>query len=179
VLAVFRRHRALRPEAHDLFQETVSRLLALPHCPDDDAASVRLAVGIARNVAREQLNRHVSRGRYNVGLCSDPDTIPADAEGPFEITARLQQVERVAAQFRLGELSPTDRDILVAVADDVPHREIADELGLKTKTVRNRLCRMRRLAAESWERDWVRQPTRRVADRDAEQADSKPGRESP
>ena len=107
--------------------------------------SIRLAVGIARNVAREHLSRHSSRGRYNVGLCGDPDTIPADTEGPFEIIARLQQVERVAAQFQRGELSATDRDILVAVADDVPHGEIAEQLGLRPKTVRNRLCGMRHL----------------------------------
>ena len=148
VLRVFRGHAVLRPEAHDLLQETVARLLTLPR-PHDGPSCVRLAVGIARNVAREQVSLHASRRRYNVGLCADPDAIPATEADPLELSERLQALDHVAVQFRVGDLSATDHAILLAVADDVSHAEIAEELGLRTQTVRNRLCRMRRIVADA------------------------------
>ncbi len=148
VLRVFRAHAALRPEAHDLLQETVARLLTLPR-PSDGPSCVRLAVGIARNVAREQVSLLVCRRRYNVGLCADPDTTPASDADPLERSERLQALRHLALQFELGDLSGTDREILLAVAEDVSHADIAEELGLCTQTVRNRLCRMRRLVADA------------------------------
>jgi len=64
----------------------------------------------------------------------------------YQLEQRLELLKVLRVLGKHGDVGK-DAAIIQAVAEDVPHGEIARELGLKVQTVRNRLCRIRRLAA--------------------------------
>ena len=104
-----------------------------------------LAITTAVHWALDRHRRARQRGKYDTGLCEDPDaylspTLYWEHRDPVDTKRYLAILEEL---FEAGEMPELGEEILQAEADEVPHEEIAAELGLTTSVVHGRLFRMR------------------------------------
>jgi RNA polymerase sigma-70 factor (ECF subfamily) len=96
----------------------------------------------ARRIATNLALDHLRKIRREVPLVSDPADA-AQANPGVQREAR----EQIAAAFR--ELSPKLRAVAtLSLVEDVPHREIAEALGISEAAVRVRLFRATRILRE-------------------------------
>jgi DNA-directed RNA polymerase specialized sigma24 family protein len=114
----------------------------MPACVDEWKA---LAVTIAARWAIDRLREAESRGKYDAGLCEDADrymrpTLHWEHRDPVDTKRYLAVLKDL---FDSGQMPEDGEEILQAEADEVPHAEIAAELGISETVVDNRLYRMR------------------------------------
>jgi len=95
---------------------------------------LRLATTIARNVAVSHRRTKLARKRHDLGPCGDPDHSPGDLRDYISFSPIEQRLEVLALLEAIDASTGTDAAIVHAVAEDVPHQEIAVELGLERRT---------------------------------------------
>ena len=83
--------------------------------------------------------------KYDAGLCEEPDrylapTLYWEHRDPVDTKRYLAILKDL---FDAGEMPEGGQDILQGEADEVPHEELARELGISRKTVDKRLFVMR------------------------------------
>ncbi|MFN8060799.1 MAG: sigma-70 family RNA polymerase sigma factor [Vicinamibacterales bacterium] len=132
--------------ADDLVQDTFCRLLRqrLPPMSDDELR--RYVFRIASNVARDHW-RSGTRNAAAAVAAESATSVPAPDHG------RRADVEK-----SLNALRPQDRAMLwLAYVEGAPHREIADALGFKERSVKVLLFRARRKLSDVLVRNGLRQ----------------------
>jgi DNA-directed RNA polymerase specialized sigma24 family protein len=85
------------------------------------------------------------RAKYDLGLCEDPDrydgpTLQWEHRDPVDTKRYLVVLKEL---FDSGQMPEDGQEILQGEADEVPHGELAEELGVTQTIVDNRLYRMR------------------------------------
>ena len=115
-------------------------------------ASLRMALAVARNVAREELRRSKLGSLVPLEECeSEPELIVAPPAGPDpglarairDCIARIQGRPRAALELRLHD------------GHERPDRELAQQLGLKLNTFLQHIVRARRSLADCLRRKGV------------------------
>jgi DNA-directed RNA polymerase specialized sigma24 family protein len=106
-----------------------------------------LAATIAARWAIDRLREAEVRDRYDAGLCEDPDvylrpTLHWEQRDPVDTKRYLAILKDL---FDSGQMPEHGAEILWGEAEDVPHDEIAAEIGVSRKVVDKRLFRMRAL----------------------------------
>jgi DNA-directed RNA polymerase specialized sigma24 family protein len=104
-----------------------------------------LANTIAVHWALDRLREQKRRARYDAGLCENADaylhpTLHWEHRDPVDTKRYLAVLKDL---FDSGQMPEHGEDILQGEADEVPHREIAAEIGVTPSVVRGRLFRMR------------------------------------
>jgi DNA-directed RNA polymerase specialized sigma24 family protein len=104
-----------------------------------------LATTIAVHWALDRLREAKVRGKYDAGLCDDADvylrpTLHWEHRDPVDTKRYLAVLKDL---FDSGQMPEHGEEILQGEADEVPHEEIAAEIGVSTSVVRGRLFRMR------------------------------------
>jgi DNA-directed RNA polymerase specialized sigma24 family protein len=104
-----------------------------------------LATTIAVRWGLDRLRQARLRGKYDAGLTSDADaylrpTLHWEHRDPVDTKRYLAILKDL---FDSGQMPERGEEILQAVADEVPHEEIAAEIGVATSVVHGRLFRMR------------------------------------
>jgi DNA-directed RNA polymerase specialized sigma24 family protein len=104
-----------------------------------------LATTIAAHWALDRLREAKVRSKYDVGLCDDADaylrpTLRWEHRDPVDTKRHLAVLKDL---FESGQMPEHGEEILQGVADEVPHEEIAADIGVSTTVVHNRLSRMR------------------------------------
>jgi DNA-directed RNA polymerase specialized sigma24 family protein len=105
-----------------------------------------LAATIAARWASRRRSEAKVRGKYDAGLCDDPDayarpTLHWETRDPVDTKRYLAVLGEL---FESGQMPEHGAEILWGEAEEVPHAEIAAELGVTQSVVNNRLYRMRR-----------------------------------
>ncbi len=103
------------------------------------------ATTVATHWALDRLRQARQRGKYDAGLCEDADvymrpTLHWEHRDPVDTKRYLAVLEEL---FDSGQMPEHGEDILQGEADEVPHADLAAELGVSTTVVHNRLFRMR------------------------------------
>ena len=85
------------------------------------------------------------RDKYDAGLCDDADayvrpTLHWEHADPVDTKRYLAVLKEL---FDSGQMPEHGAEILWGEAEEVPHAEIAAEIGVTTTVVDNRLFRMR------------------------------------
>jgi DNA-directed RNA polymerase specialized sigma24 family protein len=141
-------------DIEDLTHDVIVKALVLPELPASLPECTALVRKIAGDLAIDRMRQRRSRGRYNVGLCGDPDARSTSqftaAAGADDAIAVRRQLAFVQHQIEAGLLSARQAAILEADADGVPQSHVAERLNVAYKTVRNDLARARRTLRESW-----------------------------
>jgi DNA-directed RNA polymerase specialized sigma24 family protein len=104
-----------------------------------------LAATIAVHWALDRLREAKVRRKYDAGLCDDADaylrpTLRWEHRDPVDTKRFLAILKEL---FDSGQMPVDGDEILQGIADEVPHAEIAAELGVTTTVIHNRLFRMR------------------------------------
>jgi DNA-directed RNA polymerase specialized sigma24 family protein len=104
-----------------------------------------LARTIAVHWALDRLREAKRRSKYDAGLCDDADaylrpTLHWEHRDPVDTKRYLAILKDL---FDSGQMPEHGEEILQGEADEVPHGEIAREIGVSTTVVDNRLSRMR------------------------------------
>src|SRR5260370_28997645 len=104
-----------------------------------------LAATIAVRWAIDQLREGEIRDKYDAGLCDDADaylrpTLHWEHRDPVDTKRYLAILKDL---FDSGQMPEHGAEILWGQAEEVPHEEIAAEIGISTTAVDNRLSRMR------------------------------------
>lgn len=104
-----------------------------------------LAATIAVRWAIDQLREGEVRDKYDAGLCDDADaylrpTLHWEHRDPVDTKRYLAILKDL---FDSGQMPEHGAEILWGQAEEVPHEEIAAEIGISTTAVDNRLSRMR------------------------------------
>jgi DNA-directed RNA polymerase specialized sigma24 family protein len=104
-----------------------------------------LAATIAVRWAIDQLREAEVRDKYDAGLCDDADaylrpTLHWEHRDPVDTKRYLAILKDL---FDSGQMPEHGAEILWGEAEEVPHEEIAAEIGISTTAVDNRLSRMR------------------------------------
>jgi DNA-directed RNA polymerase specialized sigma24 family protein len=104
-----------------------------------------LAAAIAARRAIDRLRDAEVQARYDTGLCDDPDaywrpTLHWEHADPVDAKRYLAVLQGL---FDSGQMPDHGVEILWGEAEEVPHAEIAAEIGVTTTVVDNRLSRMR------------------------------------
>jgi DNA-directed RNA polymerase specialized sigma24 family protein len=116
--------------------------------PTDVGRWKALSCTIAERMVLKDRLRDEKRGRYNTGLCEDPEEYaplprsPGRGRDPVDMS---RQIAVLKAQFDAAEMPEQGQEILMGVMDGLSAREIGEEIGLTETAVANRLSRMRRL----------------------------------
>jgi DNA-directed RNA polymerase specialized sigma24 family protein len=105
------------------------------------ALGVTIAV---RRATKRRRKMKVAR-KYDAGLCEEPDryltpTLHWEHRDPVDTKRYLATLKEL---FDAGEMPERGEHILQGEADEVPHEELAQELGISRTAVDNRLSRMR------------------------------------
>jgi DNA-directed RNA polymerase specialized sigma24 family protein len=105
-----------------------------------------LAATIAARWASDRLREAEVRGKYDAGLCDDADaylapTLHWEHRDPVDTKRYLAVLGEL---FESGRMPEHGAEILWGEAEQVPHAEIAAEVGVTETVVDNRLYRMRR-----------------------------------
>jgi DNA-directed RNA polymerase specialized sigma24 family protein len=103
-----------------------------------------LCLRIARDYAIDETRKQQVRAKYDVGLCEDPDAYANDQDDGRDPVDRRRLLGILREQIANGEMPEHAEAILVAAAEGVPRRVLADELGLTERAVEGRLLAMRR-----------------------------------
>lgn len=142
--AVFRyaARRVGATEARDVAAEVFRIALERLDTYEPERGSPRAwLVGIATNVVRNQW-RQERRRLAALGRLDPDDSAPDDTAAVLDQVDADRRVRLLLV--RVGKLSPEDRDMLVLVAwERLPHREVAEALGIPVGTVGSRLHRIR------------------------------------
>jgi DNA-directed RNA polymerase specialized sigma24 family protein len=114
--------------------------------PSDLAQWKALVAKIATRWALDRRRKANARAKVDAGLCDDPDayerpTLHWERRDPVDTKKYLAVIDEL---FESGQMPECGADILCDEADQVPHAEIAAEVGVSQTTVDNRLSRMRR-----------------------------------
>jgi len=128
-----------RHEVDDLMQEialAVCRSSALPEDPH------RVASWLYRLAVRQAINFHRKRGRKtNAQPSADLDVTSPTVE-PIDWLMQIEKTESI--RRAVSELPVRDREILMLkYTENWSYQELAQHLGIKTKTVEYRLARAR------------------------------------
>jgi DNA-directed RNA polymerase specialized sigma24 family protein len=104
-----------------------------------------LTTTIAVHWALDRLREAKVRSKYDAGLCDDADvylrpTLHWEHRDPVDTKRYLAVLKDL---FDSGQMPEHGDEILQGEADEVPHREIAAEIGVSPSVVRGRLFRMR------------------------------------
>jgi len=104
-----------------------------------------LAKTIAVHWALDRLREAKRRSKYDAGLCDNADaylrpTLHWEHRDPVDTKRYLAVLKDL---FDSGQMPEHGEEILQGEADEVPHAEIAAEIGVSTTVVDNRLSRMR------------------------------------
>jgi len=104
-----------------------------------------LARTIAVHWAVDRLREAKRRSKYDAGLCDNADaylrpTLHWEHRDPVDTKRYLAILKDL---FDSGQMPEHGEEILQGEADEVPHGEIAAEIGVSTTVVDNRLSRMR------------------------------------
>lgn len=127
-------------ESEDVFQEAFTRLLVSEFSTDDVVDRRRYLFQIATNLVRDR--RRWSR-RWAFGAL--PDRSGSTPERDYS--------SRIDVERALSRLSPKSRALLwLAYANDMPHKEIAEIVGVAATSVRVLLSRARKKFLECLER---------------------------
>jgi DNA-directed RNA polymerase specialized sigma24 family protein len=103
------------------------------------------AATIAVRWAIDRLRETEARGKYDAGLCDDADaygrpTLHWEHRDPVDTKRYLAVLGEL---FDSGQMPEHGAEILWGEAEEVPHEEIAAEIGVSRTAVDNRLFRMR------------------------------------
>jgi RNA polymerase sigma factor (sigma-70 family) len=123
--------------------------------PADLKEWTALACRIARNHAISELRKTKTRQKDgDVGLTDQEDAIEPQPNDDYrDPVDQKRLIGILGEQFREGVMPADGEEILDAVAADMSHEEIADELGITRSAVKNRLARMRATFAERVEKE--------------------------
>jgi DNA-directed RNA polymerase specialized sigma24 family protein len=113
--------------------------------PADLAQWKAFATKIAVRRAVDRLREAEVRDKYDVGLCDDADayarpTLHWAHADPVDTKRQLAVLKEL---FDAGQMPERGAEILWGEAEQVPHAEIAAEIGVTTTVVDNRLSGMR------------------------------------
>jgi len=119
-------------DAEDVFQETFARLLGSEFSADREIDYRRYLFRIATNLMRDR-TRWSRRWRF--------DQMPNETGRPPESL----YVDGIDAHRALSEMKPKQRKLLwLAYVEGLPHKDIADILGVASTSVRVMLARARK-----------------------------------
>jgi DNA-directed RNA polymerase specialized sigma24 family protein len=148
VQAVLRRYGVAAQDMADAIAEVQADSIEAARArrvPADLAEWKALAVTIAVRRAIDGLRQAEVRSRYDAGLCDDADaygrpTLHWEHRDPVDTKRYLAILKEL---FDSGQMPEHGAEILQGEADEVPHKEIAAEIGVSRKVVDKRLFRMR------------------------------------
>lgn len=134
-------------DARDLVAEVFRIALERLDRYDAERGSERAwLLGIATNLLRHRWRQE----RRRLAALARLDTAEATHDDTAAVADQVdadRRVRRLVA--RLDELSPEDRDLLVLVAwEGLPHRDVAEVMGIPVGTVGSRLHRIRQFLRE-------------------------------
>jgi DNA-directed RNA polymerase specialized sigma24 family protein len=114
--------------------------------PADPVQWKALTATIAGRWAIDRHRETVARAKYDAGLCEDPDayerpTLHWEERDPVDTKRYLTVLKEL---FDSGQMPEDGAEILWGEAEQVPHAEIAAEVGVTETVVRSRLFRMRK-----------------------------------
>jgi DNA-directed RNA polymerase specialized sigma24 family protein len=98
---------------------------------------------IARDYAIDETRRQQVRAKYDVGLCEDPDAYMDERDDGRDPVDQRRLLGILREQIANGEMPEHAEAILMAEAEGVARRVVAEELGLSERTVEGRLLMMR------------------------------------
>jgi len=129
-----------RQLADDLVQETYYRFLRAAATYEGEAHRRNSLFRIATNLARDARRRSLIRAPLSVP-CNDIESVPSRAQGD-------SAEGRSDFARAMSLLKPRERAMLwLAYAEGASHREIADVLGLRQRSLKTMLFRARRRLA--------------------------------
>jgi RNA polymerase sigma factor (sigma-70 family) len=135
---VFYFSRRGRMDADDLAQETLTRLINWLRQPgnriEGENGFLKLAYAFGRRVRLEKIKEQSKTTE------SLPDDLPAAANRTFGLNS--QEAKQLVRQL-LDPLSEREKALIVA-AKDMPHAELAKQIGVPVATVRVWIFRLRR-----------------------------------
>jgi DNA-directed RNA polymerase specialized sigma24 family protein len=104
-----------------------------------------LGLTIATRRAMKRRRKLKVTRKYDAGLCEEPDRYMTpilhwEERDPVDTKRYLTVLKEL---FDAGEMPEHGEEILQGEADEVPHEELGQELGISRKTVGMRLVRMR------------------------------------
>jgi len=127
-------------ESDDVFQETFTRLLGSNFTSDNSADRRRYLFRIATNLVRDRRRR---TRRWRIGSLLDRSGSSPEKD----------YADRIDVQHALSRLPSRSRALLwLAYANDLPHKEIAEVLGIASTSVRVLLSRARKKLLKNLER---------------------------
>ena len=119
-------------DAEDVFQETFARLLGSEFSGDREIDYRRYLFRIATNLMRDR-TRWSRRWRFD----KMPDAVGRPPESGY--------LDGIDAHRALSKMKPKQRKLLwLAYVEGLPHRDIADILGVASTSVRVMLARARK-----------------------------------
>lgn len=152
IRAVLRFHGWRKRDLRDGVAEVHCRLLewarnpanVIPLQPD---ACAKLCATIAINWCIDEDRKRDTRAPHEAGLCPDPDEYGPREPPParWELADMKRMLAEFHEQLARGEMPPQIEQIVVGIAEGKTSREIAEELGIPSKTVESRLANARRL----------------------------------
>ncbi len=148
IRATLRRYRVARQDMDDLIADVQTESIEVARtrgAPCSLAQWKALARAVAIHRALDRLRQAKVRGKQDAGLCDEPDAhacpMPRRERSDPVDTKRFLAV--LMDLFDSGRMPEHGEEILEGEADEVPHEEIAAEIGVSTTVVHNRLFRMR------------------------------------
>lgn len=119
-------------DAEDVFQETFTRLLGSGFSGRHESDNRRYLFRIATNLMRDRMRRS---HRWRFGAM--PETTGR--------TPETRYLDRIDAHRALSEMKPKQRALLwLAYVEGLPHKDIAEMLGIASTSVRVMLARARK-----------------------------------
>jgi DNA-directed RNA polymerase specialized sigma24 family protein len=115
--------------------------------PADLAGWKALTCTIAERMLITDRRKQARRGRYDEGLCEEPDEKTPVERSPGKVRDPVdlgRQVKALQGQFEAGELPEHAEEILDGIAAGESYKEVGASLGLTEAQVRRRLMAMRK-----------------------------------
>lgn len=136
-------HRVSRDpaDAADMAQDIMERVWQLFADYDRERPLRRWVFGIANKVRLERLRKLIKHRRRSGAVV--PSGIIARGPQPSGAVRRSVLVEKVTALLQAQALTERDRLLLIAIIEDRPRSEMAEELRLKQNTVNVYVKRLR------------------------------------